>query len=322
MSLPHSPAAGESSRSSSSLDGLTPRPSAADLTLIVPTVGRKVLHQVVESIALGSRWPSRLIIVDQSEGDHVAGLIEQLTRVGMRIDHVRAPRRGVAAGRNRGIERVATRWFVINDDDQRVTNDWLRRMRLRLDAHPRAVITGMVAPQAPGVPSSTTDEVPAVHTRPMVTRDPLFAGNMGTSTLVVAKVGLFDERDPLEGAEDNDWGYRAMRLGFPIVYAPEVKVIHLAWRNQAGIEKTYRRYARAQGAFYGKHLRHGDPFIAFRAGRDLLRGPWLLLRALAGQNPDLRMLGRAELAGILPGIMAGLRMPGSPSQRRVEEHPK
>jgi hypothetical protein len=312
MGLPQAPAKGEQSPSVSPFDDLDQRAPLPDLTLIVPTVGREVLHQVLRSIARGSHWPSRLIIVDQSEGDLVVRLIEQLEGVGMQIDHVRAPRRGVAAGRNRGIERVMTRWFVINDDDQRVTSEWLQRMHLRLDAHPRAVVTGMVAPQAPRVPSSTTDEIAAIHTRPMLARDPLFAGNMGTSRAVAARVGLFDERDPLEGAEDNDWGYRALRLGFPIVYAPEVKVIHLDWRDEAGLEGTYRRYAHAQGAFYGKHLRHGDPFIAFRAGRDVLRGPWLLLRGLATRNADLRMLGRAEFAGTVPGLIAGLRMPRLP----------
>jgi GT2 family glycosyltransferase len=292
------------------LDGLTPRPSVPDLTLIVPTIGRTVVRQVLESVALGSHWPTRLIIVDQSDGDFVAGLAGRLSEARMQVDHFRAPRRGVAAGRNRGIERVATRWFVINDDDQRVSADWLQQMHLRLENHPEAVVTGMVAPAAPRVPSSTTDDMPAIHIRPMLHRDPLFAGNMGTSLALIRKVGPFDERTPLDGAEDNDWCYRAQRLGVPIVYAPEAKVIHLDWRDEAGILETHRRYARAQGAFYGKHLRHGDPFIALRACRDLLRGPWLLLRGMVTRNRELQMSGRAEVGGILPGLVAGFRLRG------------
>jgi GT2 family glycosyltransferase len=134
---------------------------------------------------------------------------------------------------------------------------------------------------------------------------------MGTSVDIVSRVGPFDESEALEGAEDNEWGYRAIRLGVPIVYAPDAKVIHLDWRDARGIEATYRRYARAQGAFYGKHLRHGDPFIALRAARDTLRGPWMLGRGLVGRNAELTMIGRAESAGILPGILNGLRIRGS-----------
>jgi GT2 family glycosyltransferase len=279
-----------------------------ELSVIVPTVGRAVLQDVLVSVVAGTHWPSRLIIVDQSDASNVTDMVERTATLGVAIDHARAPRRGVAAGRNRGIERVTTRWFVINDDDQVVDRDWLWRMWMRLDQHPRAVITGMVAPGAPGVPSSTTDEQPAIHTRPLLQRDPLFAGNMGAATAVVDEVGLFDERAPLNGAEDNDWGYRALRHGIPIVYAPEVRVTHLDWRDEAGVAATYQRYARAQGAFYGKHLRRGDPYIALRFTRDVVRGPWLVLRALVTRNPELKMLGRAELAGILPGLVAGLRM--------------
>jgi len=72
----------------------------------------------------------------------------------------------------------------------------------------------------------------------------------------------------------------------------------------------YRRYARGQGAFYGTWLRRGDPFIALRAARDLLRVPWLLLRGLVTRNSELIAMGRGEMLGLLPGIAAGLRNHG------------
>jgi hypothetical protein len=294
------------------------RRAIPDLTLVIPTIGRETLRGVVDSIAIGEVWPTRVVVVDQSDGKDVALLTASLQGRGVPVDVVRAPLRGVAAARNRGIERVATRWFAINDDDQRVAADWLACMHRRLLAHPGAVITGMVAPGGPNVPSSTTDTRPMVHTRPLLRRDPLFAGNMATSLEVYSRVGPFDERSALNGAEDNDWGYRALRYGVPIVYAPEVIVTHLDWRDESEVASTHRRYARAQGAFYGKHLRHGDPFIALRATRDLARGPWLLLRAGISRDRWLAALGRAEVTGILPGIVAGVRMPdpGSPQPVR------
>lgn len=291
-------------------DAATPPPTIPELTVVIPTVGRATLDDVAGSIASSTRWPARIVIVDQSGGADVAQVARSLERRVITVDVVRAPRRGVAAARNRGIERVTTRWFAINDDDQRVAADWLERLHRRLVAHPGAVITGMVAPGGPNVPSSTTDTTPMVHTRPLLRRDPLFAGSMATSLEVFTKVGPFDERRALNGAEDNDWGYRALREGVPIVYAPESVVTHLDWRDEAGIVETYRRYARAQGAFYGKHLRHGDPFIALRAARDLARGPWLVLRAAFTRDRQLGVLGRAEVAGILPGLVAGARLSG------------
>jgi hypothetical protein len=92
----------------------------------------------------------------------------------------------------------------------------------------------------------------------------------------------------------------------PIVYEPALVVGHLAWRDGSELAATYRRYAHGQGCFYGKWLRRGDLFIAVRAARDLLRGPWLVLRGLMTGNRALARLGRAEVAGIGPGILAGL----------------
>ena len=63
-----------------------------------------------------------------------------------------------------------------------------------------------------------------------------------------------------------------------MVYDPTIAVGHLARFTAADLPALYRRYARGQGAFYGKHLRQGGGFIARRALRDLVRAPWLLLR--------------------------------------------
>jgi hypothetical protein len=80
----------------------------------------------------------------------------------------------------------------------------------------------------------------------------------------------------------------------------------------------YRRYARGQGAFYGTWLRRGDRFIAWRAARDLVRAPWLLARGVVTRNTELISMGRGEVAGLLPGIVAGLRNPGIRAGRRAE----
>jgi GT2 family glycosyltransferase len=278
-----------------------------DLSVVVPTLGRPVLEQCLDSMAAGSRWPGRLVLLDQGTNSEVAVWVRRLQARGLAIDHVRSQQRGVAAARNRGVERVSTPLFAVNDDDQCVAVDWLERMHARLRARPDGIITGRVEPAAPGVPSSTSSMVPVVHTRPLFDRDPLFAGNMGLSRTTMAKIGPFDEAASLNGAEDNDWGYRALRLGVPIIYAPDVAVTHLDWRDLHELRATYRRYARAQGGFYGKHLRGRDPYIAGRALRDVIRGPWLVLRAAVTRNPELAVIGRAEACGILPGIVAGYR---------------
>jgi hypothetical protein len=101
-----------------------------------------------------------------------------------------------------------------------------------------------------------------------------------------------------------------MRDGIPMVYDPTIAVGHLARFTAADLPALHRRYARGQGAFYGKHLRQGDRFIARRALRDLLRAPWLLLRGLATRNAELIAMGKGEVIGLPRGILAGLRNDG------------
>jgi GT2 family glycosyltransferase len=131
---------------------------------------------------------------------------------------------------------------------------------------------------------------------------------MGFPMRVVWRIGYLDEHPSLRYAgEDNDWAYRALRAEVPIEYDPTVAVSHLAWQSEAALPAIYRRYARGQGSFYGKHLRHGDRFIGRRAIRDVVRGPWLLLRGIVSRNRELTAMGRGEVSGLLPGILAGLR---------------
>jgi GT2 family glycosyltransferase len=286
----------------------TARPVHPDLTVVVPTVGRPVLSQCLAALADGESRPARVIVVDQSASAAVGERVAWLRGRGVDAVHVPSRQTGAAAGRNRGLERAHTTFVAAVDDDCCVARDWADRLVERLRAHPGTVISGRVDPEGlQQLPSIITTMTPAVHTRPLRDRDPLFTGNMGTEIATFGRVGPFDESSSLAGAEDNDWGYRALRLGVPIVYAPEVAVTHLDWRDADELATIYRRYARAQGGFYGKHLRRSDPFIAGRALRDLLRGPWLVLRASVTRNADLAVIGRAEVRGILPGIVAGFR---------------
>ena len=44
----------------------SPRPMAREITVVVPTMGGPFLQGCLESIAGGTVWPARLVVVDQS----------------------------------------------------------------------------------------------------------------------------------------------------------------------------------------------------------------------------------------------------------------
>lgn len=284
-----------------------PRPVVSDLSVVIPTVGRDLLEGCLRSIAEGSHWPGALLVVDQGSSPAVAAWVGRLRAAGLQAGHLPSTETGIAAATNRGLERVLTRFAAVTHDDCRVAGDWVATMAARLASSGMVVLTGRVEPEGEGAISAVkTSPTPVTYTRPLLDGDVLFPPNMGFPMGVPERIGYFDEHPSLRYAgEDNDWAYRALRAGVPIVYDPTVVVRHVAWQRDIG--PIYRRYARGQGAFYGKFLRRGDRFIARRAARDLLRGPWLLARGLATRNRDLTAMGRGEVVGILPGILAGMR---------------
>jgi GT2 family glycosyltransferase len=107
--------------------------------------------------------------------------------------------------------------------------------------------------------------------------------------------------------EDGEFAYRALRAGVAIVYAPDVVVTHLGWRDEAQRGDQYASYARSQGAFYGKYSRRGDAFIALRAGVHLLRASRRWALGVVRREPEMARIGRAYALGLIPGIVAGWR---------------
>jgi GT2 family glycosyltransferase len=291
---------------------LEQRPIASDLTVVVPTLGAPVVRGCLESIADGTMWPARLVVVDQSSAGAAASWVGAVRERGIDAVHLCERPAGISAATNRGLERVATRFAAVTHDDCRVRADWLARMAARLAELADAIVTGRVEPDGSGIVLTVkTADAPAVYAAPLLDGDVLFPPNMGFPLQLVEQIGRFDEHPSLATAgEDNEWAHRALRAGVRIVYDPTVVVGHLAMHRPDDLPALYRRYARGQGAFYGAWLRRGDGFIALRAARDLVRAPWLLLRGIVTRNNELISMGRGEVSGLLPGIVAGLRNPG------------
>ncbi len=286
-----------------------PRPILDDITVVIPTLGRPILEESLNWLVAGRAWPGAVIIVDQGARPEVAAWVERLQGLGLIAQHLPSMQRGRSAGVNRGLERVRTRFVAVTDDDCFVTADWLQGMTGHLRRWPEAVITGRV--EAAGDDEvefcAVTSTTPTVYRHPQLKVHPLIGGNMGVSMATVERIGLFDEHPSLLSAEDSDWGYRALRLGIPIAYMPEVVVRHYNWRTTGQRAARYREYARSQGGFYGKYLFSGDGLILLQAGRDLVRGPIRWFRGWRRRDADMIARGRADTVDLLPGIVAGLR---------------
>ena len=286
-----------------------PRPVVEDVSLVIPTVGRDILESCLAYLVTGTRWPASVVVVDQGRRVQVAEMMERLRALGIHCEYVPSTERGRSAGINRGLERVNTRFVTITDDDCFVSPSWLEIMTAKLRAQPDQILTGRVAlagdEDAPF--SVMLDTQPAVHTKPTVRLHPFIGGNVGMAMSLVRRIGPFDEHPCLASAEDSDYGHRALRLGIPIAYDPEVVLYHYHWRDAQERAVRYGDYARSQGGFYGTHLRHGDFIVLLQAVRDLIRSPIRWMRGLISRDRELIENGRASTLNLPPGIIAGLR---------------
>jgi len=289
---------------------------ARDLTVVIPTLGRPLLKGCLESIAANRMHPHLVLVVNQGEEEPVQAWIDEITAVGLDIQQVVLGVRGIAAATNEGLHRVDTKYVATTHDDCVVADDWVGSLARILPEIGDAVLTGRVEPGGDGpVLTTVTSNQRKIYTRPLIDGDVLFPPNMALAIDVFEDVGPYDEHPSLRVAgEDSEWAHRALRAGFPIVYEPQVVVTHLAWQERSELGKTYRRYARGQGAFYAKHLLRGDLFVFRRALRDLIRAPYLLARGLVTNNRDLIAMGAGEVLGLPVGIVAGMR--GRTSLRR------
>jgi GT2 family glycosyltransferase len=289
------------------LSEIEPRPIAEDISIVIPTLGRPIFEESLYWMVRGTLWPQAIIVIDQGSNPDVAAMLDKVRTLGIDARYFPSTQRGRAAGINRGLEQVQTRFVTLTDDDCFVETDWLEQMVAHLRQHPEGIVTGRVEPAGDDMIVVVTSREPAFYRKPRLRFDSMSGGNMGTSMVLFHRVGFFDEHPSMATAEDAELAYRALRRGAYIVYAPDCGVRHFGWRDKAKRNIQYQGYARSHGGFYGKYLRKGDGFIAIRAvmhfGRALRR--WG--RGTLTGDEEMALLGRAYVFGLLPGILTGMR---------------
>ncbi len=281
---------------------------AADVTVVIPTLGRAILEECLESIRRGSRLPGELIVVDQGDNDAIGEWLTPLAQEGVITRHLRMCGTGRAAGLNRGLRALRTAFVLITDDDCEVDSDWLQVMTGCLRRHPDRAVTGAVTSGGDEpVLNTVRGTRPSIASRPRLTFDKLSGGNCGLPLDVLRRVGLFDEDPCTRFAEDGEWAYRALRGGVNIAYEPTARVTHLGWRDPHERLGQYHGYARTHAAFFGKYLRRGDLFMAARASVHLGRSALRWLRGILRGDRELAANGRAYVTQFVPGLLDGLR---------------
>jgi GT2 family glycosyltransferase len=278
------------------------------VSVIVPTIGRgALLDACLRSLLACRPAAAEIVVVDQSGTDVVATVVDGLAAPTLR--RVVCAGRGIALAMNQGLDAVTYDTVFVTHDDCTVAEDWFAVGAALAATVPDAIFTGRVlAPDGSGyVPSTKSDPHPHDYTGEL-TSGVLYPANMVASRDALRAIGGFDERASFRlAAEDNDLCYRWLVSGRPFRYEPALVVWHHDWRTPEQLVKTHVVYARAQGAFYAKHV-YGRDFRVLRLlAWDLQRSLRTTVRGIVRHEPRWEDAYR-EMGRWLPvGFVRGLR---------------
>jgi len=275
-----------------------------------------MLRAAVASILEGDELPAELLVVDQSDASnpHFGALDGPQ---GCTIRYIFTNTRGLCRANNLGVQEASFEMLVFTHDDVETTPTWLGSLVDALEhSPPRSVVTGRILASPEGnadgyAPTLQVSDEPAEYIG-RLGYDVLKPLNMAMRRKALREVGGFDERlgpgTPYPGAEDADLGFRFLENGYRIVYAPEALLYHRAWRTEAEYLPLRWSYGVAQGAFYAKHFRLGDPHIVVRFAADVARRMRRFPRRLL-REPRRALADPFFIVGNLVGSMRWLSKP-------------
>ena len=257
---------------------MLPDSSRSNVTVAIATLSRPDgLERCIRAILAGRTLPFELVVVDQSQDNETARLIDRLPwDAAVPLQYQRQPRLGLAASRNAATALASQPIVAFTDDDCVPDAHWLARIvaGFRSAAHPDAV-TGRVLPLGPERPgfyavSTRTSDVRATYRGRSLPWAVGSGGNAAIKRAWLDRIGGFDERlgagSPGLSAEDMDVFYRLLRAGAIALYEPAALVFH---ERQSGARRLASRpaYGFGMGAFCALRVRRHDAY-----------GLWILVR--------------------------------------------
>ena len=295
--------------------------------IIIPTRGRGTLiDETSASIRASSHHAFTLWVADQSDDAATARAVLPHVENDARVRYLRVPPTGSSAARNIGAAAGDAPYILFTDDDCVVDPSWVTEMIRELAEPQTWAVFGRVVPdddeavrdskELRGIWLARKDS----NTRQVFAGDRFNLGfghgaNMGFRRDCYVAVAGFDELLGV-GARFRSWperdiGYRILRRGGQIVYAPGALAHHRHWRAWDGVRRTLRNYALGTGAAVGKYVRCGDWRAAYLLFEWLLdQGVRQILSgALKWRSPQKMQAGIIQLIYPWAGLIDSARAP-------------
>jgi succinoglycan biosynthesis protein ExoM len=190
------------------------------------------LRAVLEDLALQSRLPDQVVVVDNDVTGSARTLVEQLRAAGLPwpIAYDIQPERNIAATRNLSVRLADGDWLAFIDDDERAPACWLQQLLEAAAAHGADGILGPVEPRLPDdappwIRRGRFYDFPRLHSGEQVPLNRMRFGNvLLRGDPLRAEPGPFDTSYGLSTGEDGDLLVRLARNGRRILWCDEAIV--------------------------------------------------------------------------------------------------
>lgn len=232
--------------------------SNPQISILVATCNRpKMLKACIQSLlAQQTAIHYEIIVLDQSDSVSLNTL-----PLDSKIKLIHCDFKNKSRALNQGVILAASNYIAIIDDDCIADENWIANLNTSLRNEGRtSIVTGRVLASRiekgsilSRLHDSSTERV--TFKKKWIT--PIFklsGCNFGFHKNLYEIIGAFNENlgpgSSFKSSDDNEWSYRAVNLGFPIIYMPEVLVQHRSWRNIQEDSRLMRDYGYATGAFF------------------------------------------------------------------------
>lgn len=247
--------------------------SIAMISVAIPTRQRgEGVKPLLRSILEGSVLPDEIVIMDQSTDEATKDAVEEI-RKEVPTDILRyfhTNKRGLTTNRNDALNATKGDFILFADDDVTVDKYWIENALKEWVTNWDRGLVLITGRSLKGEEFNEDDLVPSIMESEerlitqgiLQTDDVLYGNHFAASRETFYELGKkpWDERlgvgGKFLGAEDNDFAYRILRSGIPVVYEPSVMIIHhpppRSWRRMR------YTYSYGAGAFMAKHFLNKD----------------------------------------------------------------
>jgi glycosyltransferase involved in cell wall biosynthesis len=268
---------------------------------------RSSLDSVGRAIKSAAPIPVQLVVVDNGSTDGTSDVVRSwANEVDVPVTLVFEKRPGLATARNAGVRGAKGEILAFTDDDCQMAETYISLLLEEYARHTGPVIIGGrvdLGDPADLPMTIKTDAEPAEFDGHNVGSF-LIGANLTMSRAAWNTVGEMDERfgagTALKASEETDYLYRAFLAKIPLLYRPQLRVLHFhGRRTQSDVKQLWRDYSIGNGALFAKHF--GKPIV--RHFRWNCKNALKELLGVTRPAPPLRLSYIAMVRGNMRGFL-------------------